>query len=114
MSQRNIKIFKDFKIIERQLIKESNLLFNDFCIYKENRNDELSNVLGKLVVRDRINRLLDPGSPFLELSQLAAFQLYGKEDVPAGGIVTGIGRVSGYDIKILYKIYTRNCFQILI
>ena len=35
-------------------------------------------------------------SPFLELSQLAGYQLYGKEEVPAGGIITGIGRVSGY------------------
>jgi 3-methylcrotonyl-CoA carboxylase beta subunit len=51
--------------------------------------------LGKLVARDRIDRLLDPGSPFLELSQLAAFNLYGKEEVPAGGIITGVGRVSG-------------------
>ena len=57
-------------------------------------------ILGKLVARDRINRLLDPGSPFLELSQLAAYQLYGKEEVPAGGIVTGIGRVSGYGLNI--------------
>ena len=36
---------------------------------------------GKLFVRDRINQLLDPGSPFLELSQLAGHQLYGKEEV---------------------------------
>ena len=50
---------------------------------------------GKLVARDRINELLDPGSPFLELSQLAGHNLYGKEVVPAGGIVTGIGRVNG-------------------
>jgi len=50
---------------------------------------------GKLVARERINLLLDPGSPFLELSQLAGYNLYGKEEVPAGGIVTGVGRVSG-------------------
>ena len=41
----------------------------------------------------RITLLLDPGSPFLELSQLAGYALYGKEEVPAGGIVTGVGRV---------------------
>lgn len=46
-------------------------------------------------MRERINHLLDPGSPFLELSQLAAYRLYGDEEVPAGGIVTGIGRVAG-------------------
>jgi len=50
---------------------------------------------GKLVARERINLLLDPGSPFLELSQLAGYNLYGKEEVPAGGIISGVGRVSG-------------------
>ncbi|CAL5220640.1 g2684 [Coccomyxa viridis] len=49
----------------------------------------------KLPPRERIAALLDPGSPFLELSQLAGCNLYGKEDVPSGGIVTGIGRVHG-------------------
>lgn len=50
---------------------------------------------GKLLVRERIDALLDVGSPFLELSPLAGFDLYGDEHVPAGGIVTGIGLVSG-------------------
>lgn len=49
---------------------------------------------GKLLPRERIERLLDPGSPFLELSPLAAFGVY-DEPVPAAGIITGIGRVSG-------------------
>ncbi|XP_050034249.2 methylcrotonoyl-CoA carboxylase beta chain, mitochondrial [Dermacentor andersoni] len=56
---------------------------------------------GKLMVRDRIDTLLDPGSPFLELSQLAAFNVYGKDNVPAAGIVTGIGRVCGTECMIL-------------
>lgn len=43
----------------------------------------------KLLPRERIDRLLDPGSPFLELSQLAAHDLYGDEYVPSAGIVTG-------------------------
>src|SRR4051812_22197421 len=47
---------------------------------------------GKLLVRERVDRLLDPGSPFLELSPLAAYELY-DDVVPAAGIVTGIGRV---------------------
>jgi len=50
---------------------------------------------GKLLVRDRVNLLLDPGSPFLELSQLAGHDMYGDDIVPAGGIITGIGRVAG-------------------
>ncbi|RQM77968.1 methylcrotonoyl-CoA carboxylase [Aeromonas jandaei] len=49
---------------------------------------------GKLLPRERINQLLDPGSPFLELSVLAGWQVY-DEPVPAAGIITGIGRVSG-------------------
>ena len=56
---------------------------------------------GKLLPRDRVARLLDPGSPFLELSPLAGFNLYGKEEVPAGGIITGIGRVHGVECVIV-------------
>ena len=55
---------------------------------------------GKMLVRDRIRALVDPGSPFLELSQLAAHGLYG-EDIPAAGIVTGIGRVEGRECIIV-------------
>ena len=55
---------------------------------------------GKLLPRDRIRELLDPGSPFLELSQLAASGLYGDE-VPSAGIVSGIGRVSGRECVIV-------------
>lgn len=55
----------------------------------------------KLLPRDRIGRLLDPGSPFMELSQFAGWELYGDEEVPAGGIITGIGRVSGIECMIV-------------
>jgi len=55
---------------------------------------------GKLLVRDRVDRLLDPGSPFLELSPLAAHEMYGGA-VPSAGIVTGIGRVSGRDVVVV-------------
>ncbi|HVY61169.1 MAG TPA: carboxyl transferase domain-containing protein, partial [Planctomycetota bacterium] len=54
----------------------------------------------KLFVRDRIDRLLDPGAPFLELSPLAAYGMY-EGDAPAAGIVTGIGRVSGREVLIV-------------
>jgi len=51
---------------------------------------------GKLLVRDRIDRLIDPGSPFLEVAPLAAYDLYGGElAVPSAGIVTGVGRIDG-------------------
>ncbi len=55
---------------------------------------------GKLLPRERVNALLDPGSAFLELSQLAAYQVY-EDDVPAAGIITGIGRVSGQECIIV-------------
>ena len=55
---------------------------------------------GKLLVRDRVTRLLDPGSPFLELSPLAAWDMY-DDRVPAAGIVTGIGRVSGRECVVV-------------
>ena len=55
---------------------------------------------GKLFVRERIERLLDAGSPFLELSALAAYDLY-DGDAPGAGIVTGIGRVSNREVLIV-------------
>ena len=55
---------------------------------------------GKLLPRDRIKHLCDPGAPFLELSQLAAYKVY-EDDVPAAGVVTGIGRVEGVECMIV-------------
>jgi 3-methylcrotonyl-CoA carboxylase beta subunit len=55
---------------------------------------------GKLLVRDRITALLDPGSPFLELSPLAAEGMY-EDAAPAAGIVTGIGRVQGQEVVVV-------------
>ena len=55
---------------------------------------------GKLLPRERINQLLDHGSPFLELSQLAAYQVY-DDVVPAAGIIAGIGRVAGIECMIV-------------
>jgi 3-methylcrotonyl-CoA carboxylase beta subunit len=55
---------------------------------------------GKLLPRERVERLLDPGAPFLEFSALAAQGMYGG-DVPAGGMITGIGRVSGRECVIV-------------
>jgi 3-methylcrotonyl-CoA carboxylase beta subunit len=55
---------------------------------------------GKLLPRERVRALLDIGSPFLELSQLAAYGMYGGE-VPAAGIITGIGRISGQECVVV-------------
>ena len=60
---------------------------------------------GKLLVRDRVDRLLDPGSPFLELSPLAAYGMYGSDGddyaVPSAGVVGGIGRVAGRECVVV-------------
>jgi len=55
---------------------------------------------GKLLPRDRVERLLDPGSPFLEIGQLAACDMY-EGEVPGAGIICGIGRVSGKQVMIV-------------
>ncbi len=55
---------------------------------------------GKLLARERIEQLIDPGSPFLELGALAAFEMY-SGDAPGAGMVTGIGRVAGREVMIV-------------
>ncbi|MFP5393558.1 MAG: carboxyl transferase domain-containing protein [Gammaproteobacteria bacterium] len=55
---------------------------------------------GKLLPRERVQLLLDPGTPFLELSQLAAYGMY-DDAAPAAGIITGIGRVAGQECVIV-------------
>jgi 3-methylcrotonyl-CoA carboxylase beta subunit len=55
---------------------------------------------GKLLPRDRVERLLDPGSPFLEIGQLAACDMY-EGEVPGAGMIAGIGRVSGRQVMII-------------
>ncbi len=56
---------------------------------------------GKLLPRERVERLLDPGSPFLEIGQLAANDMYGADDIAAAGMIAGIGRVSGRQVMIV-------------
>src|SRR5207248_6449523 len=55
---------------------------------------------GKLLPRERVRRLIDPGSPFLELSQLAAYGMY-DDTIAGAGIITGLGRVSGRECVII-------------
>ncbi len=55
---------------------------------------------GKLLPRERVERLLDPGTPFLELSQMAAYGMY-EDQVPSAGIICGVGRVSGREVMII-------------
>src|SRR6218665_3467511 len=55
---------------------------------------------GKLLPRERVERLLDPGAPFLEIGQLAACDMY-EGEVPGAGMIAGIGRVSGRQTMIV-------------
>ena len=55
---------------------------------------------GKLLPRERVRALLDPGTPFLELSQLAAFGMY-DDDAPSAGLITGIGRIEGEEVVVV-------------
>jgi 3-methylcrotonyl-CoA carboxylase beta subunit len=55
---------------------------------------------GKLLPRERVDRLLDPGSPFLEIGQLAAFGIY-DDQAPGAGLIAGIGRVFGREVMIV-------------
>ena len=61
---------------------------------------------GKMLVRDRVTALIDPGTSFLELSALAAHGVYEGEDVPAAGMVTGIGTVEGVMCMVVANVST--------
>ncbi|KAJ3008647.1 Methylcrotonoyl-CoA carboxylase beta chain, mitochondrial [Thoreauomyces humboldtii] len=92
--------FKENAAAQAALVKQ---LQEDVDVIKRGGGEEArKRHLGrkKLLPRDRIDALLDPGSPFLELSQFAGYKLY-EDDVPAGGILTGIGRVSGVECVIV-------------
>ena len=62
---------------------------------------------GKLLPRDRVQMLLDPGTPFLELSPLAGYGMYpdrdGSDSAPCGGVVAGIGRINGIDCMVVWQ-----------
>jgi len=72
----------------------------DIALGGNKRARDIHTERGKLLPRDRVGQLLDPGSPFLEFSQLAGHDLY-DDRVPAGGLITGIGRVSGRECVII-------------
>ena len=80
------------EVLENLLVKIKN---GGLERYRQRQREQ-----GKLLVRERIEHLLDPGSPFLELSPFAGYQLYNNE-VPAGGIITGIGQITGQECMIV-------------
>lgn len=84
----------------RELVEHLNTTLDEIKVggSEKARTEHLKR--GKLMARDRITALVDPGSEFMELSPLAAFGIY-EERVPAAGIITGIGRVSGRECMII-------------
>lgn len=96
------KEFKDNEQQMRQLVDELHLVHENISLGGGEKTRQRHTGKGKLLARDRIDRLLDVRAPFLELSPLAGHELYGPdEQVAAGGIIAGIGRVNGRQCMIV-------------
>src|SRR5690348_17123331 len=83
----------------RRLVGELNAKLAAAALGGNERARERHVSRGKLLPRDRVDRLLDPGSPFLELSPLAADGMY-EGEAPAAGLIAGIGRVAGREVVV--------------
>ncbi len=92
--------FKENDKLNRQAVAELTDLLGEIRLGGKPRARERHTSQGKLMVRDRIEGLLDPGTPFLELSSLAAHEMYGG-GISAGGVVTGIGQIHGRQTMIV-------------
>ncbi|MDZ3831872.1 MAG: carboxyl transferase domain-containing protein [Sphingopyxis sp.] len=84
----------------RALAEELRARVGQAALGGNEKSRERHTARGKLLPRERVERLLDPGSPFLEIGQLAACDMYGGE-IPGAGMIAGIGRVSGRDTMIV-------------
>lgn len=94
------KVFKENATAMRAMTAELKTLLNHIQQGGGDKARSRHSEHGKLLPRDRIDLLLDPGSDFLELSALAGYKVY-HDEVPAGGIITGIGRVMGQDCMLV-------------
>jgi len=93
-------VFQENDKLNRQRAAELAGLLKQVGLGGSDKARERHTSQGKLLVRDRIEQLLDPGAPFLELSPLAAHDLYDAA-VPAAGLVTGIGQIHGRQVMIV-------------
>jgi 3-methylcrotonyl-CoA carboxylase beta subunit len=93
-------IFEKNASAMRALVDELKARLATAALGGDERSRKRHTERGKLLPRDRVERLIDPGSPFLELSPLAAFGMY-DGDIHGAGIITGIGRVSGRECVII-------------
>ncbi len=92
--------FDENSVFMRQLVDDLRGKLQVTALGGSERSRTKHTKRGKLLVRDRINLLLDPGSPFLEVAPMAAFGMY-KDAAPAAGVVTGIGMVHGQQVMIV-------------
>ena len=92
--------FKANQAVMQTLVSQLKTLVTQIAKGGDDKARERHKQHGKLLPRDRLQQLLDPGSPFLELSQLAAYQVY-PDHVPAAGLITGIGRIANQDCMIV-------------
>ncbi len=94
------KAFADNARVNRGLVEDLRLRVAAAAMGGPAESRKRHEARGKLLPRDRVMRLIDPGSPFLEVGQLAAGGMYGDE-APGAGILTGVGRVSGRECLIV-------------
>ncbi|MCI5061221.1 MAG: methylcrotonoyl-CoA carboxylase [Alphaproteobacteria bacterium] len=93
-------IFKDNKAAMAALVTDLNTQLARIFLGGSDKARARHTGHGKLLPRERLDKLLDMGSPFLEFSAFAAHEVY-KDDVPAAGVITGLGRVSGLECVIV-------------
>ncbi|KTD26139.1 Acetyl/propionyl-CoA carboxylase, beta subunit [Legionella lansingensis] len=94
------KEFKENQVVMQTLVTKLRETIKEIAQGGDEKARQRHIKHGKLLPRERLQQLLDPGSPFLELSQLAAYQVY-EDNVPAAGIITGIGQVAGTECMIV-------------
>eukprot|EP00761_Pharyngomonas_kirbyi_P011922 gb/GECH01011948.1/.p1 GENE.gb/GECH01011948.1/~~gb/GECH01011948.1/.p1 ORF type:complete len:580 (+),score=140.30 gb/GECH01011948.1/:1-1740(+) len=98
---RSDSTFKENKAHMEELVKDLKNKVDSNKLGGSEKARQRHKSRNKLLPRERIEALLDQGSPFLELSQLAGNDLYEDAEVPAGGIITGVGRVHGAECMIV-------------
>ncbi|WP_298623490.1 carboxyl transferase domain-containing protein [uncultured Legionella sp.] len=92
--------YKENQSVMNALVEELRFRVNEIALGGDEKARTRHLQHGKLLPRERLQQLLDPGSPFLELSQLAAYEVY-NDQVPAAGIIAGIGRISRTECVIV-------------
>ncbi len=85
----------------RALVEELRARVAQAALGGDERSRDRHTARGKLLPRDRVEHLLDPGSPFLEIGQLAGHDMYGSDQIPGAGMIAGIARVSGRQAMIV-------------